>query len=155
MPLPGPAADLAGKIAAGPAEAFQPDRLPVDPVQPGQHLVHRIVDRGALGGLQAGQGGVVQHAAVQRLHDVEQGADHRPVVAQMLHPRHRHAAAGERLLDAELAIDRMGRGQQLARRLLAQDQIATFKAQPEGGIGLAAADRLRPPWRREGRAAAR
>ncbi len=59
----------------------------------------------------------------------------------MHHLGHRHAGFGQRALDPELAIDRMGGRQQLARRLLAQDQVTIPKAQPVGRVRLAPADR--------------
>ncbi len=144
LPLAGPAVDLAGEVVAGPAEALEADRPPVDPVQARQHVVHRIVHLRALGRDDAGDRGIVEHAAIQRRHDVEQGADHRPVGADMEHLRHRHVGRGQRLHDPVLAVDRMCRRQQLARRLLAQDHGPVRKVQPIGRIGLAAADPLDP-----------
>ena len=38
------------------------------------------------------------------------------VLAQQVHARHRHVAAGQRAHDAELALDGMRRGQQLGHR---------------------------------------
>jgi hypothetical protein len=113
-------------------------------VQARQHVVHRVVHRGALGWRCAGNAGILDHPSVQRFHDVEQRADHRAVLAQVEHARHRHIRRRERVLDPEFAIDRVRGRQELAGRLLAQDHVARSELQPIGRVRLPAADPLDP-----------
>ena len=74
------------------------------------------------------------------LHDVEGGADHRIVLAERVGLRHRHVGVvAERLDHAILAIDLVRRGQELARRLLAQHvHAAAAVGQVERRVALAA-----------------
>lgn len=53
--------------------------------------------------------------------------------------RHRHVGTRQGRQHPVLAIDRVGRRQELSRRLLAQDHVAPVGRQEEGGVGLAAA----------------
>jgi hypothetical protein len=125
--LLGPACDLALEVVAGPAVAGQARGLHVDLVQRGDHAVHLVVDRGAFGAGHAGQRLVPQHAARDELHHVERAADHRLVLAQQEHARHRHGGGVQRLHHRELAVDRVGRRQQPGRRagLAAHHVLAT------------------------------
>ena len=86
---------------------------------------------------------VPQHPAVAILHDVEGRADHALVLAQGIGPRRRHVGLVEGGDDPELAVDGMGRRQQLAGRLAPQ-HVATAGAigQPVGRVGLAALELL-------------
>ena len=111
-----PARDLALEIVAGPAEIGQAECGHIQLVQRGDDAVHLVVDRRALLARHARQRLVPEHAALHELHHVEGAADDRFVLAQQVHARHRHLAAGQRVHDPELALHRMGRGQQPGRR---------------------------------------
>ena len=84
--------------------------------------------------------GIGQDAAGQELHDVEDRADHRIVLAERVGLGHRHVGViGQRLDHAILAIDLVRRGQQLARRLLAQHvHAAAAVSHVKGRIALPA-----------------
>ena len=144
MPGAGPAGDLAGEIVAGLAEALEADRAPVDLVQARQHVVHRVVHRRTLGRSGPRNAGILHHPTVQRFHDVEQRADDGAVLAQVQHARYGHVSRREGVLYPEFAIDRVRRGQEFARRLLAQDHVVRRELQPIGGVRLSAADPLDP-----------
>ena len=142
--LTAPARDLALEVAARAAVVAQADRQRIDPVQRGDHPVHLVVDRAALGRRHARQRLVPQHPALDMLHQVEGAADHRLVLAQQQHARHRHLGGGQRAHHPVLALDRVRRGQQLRRRsrLGAHHPLPGGRAQPEGRVGLAAAELL-------------
>jgi hypothetical protein len=105
-----------------------------------QHVVHRIEDFAAIGRRDAGHLGIGQDAAGQELHDVERGADHKSVLAQGVGFRHRHIGMIRQSLDdAIFAIHLVRRGQELARRLLAQHVHAPATVgQVEGRVALPA-----------------
>jgi hypothetical protein len=126
-----PARDLARDVAARPAEVGQAEADIVDGMQAGEHVELGPVDRqpAFLGNL--GQQRVPQHPAVAIFHDVESGADDAVVLAQRVGPGGRHIGLIQRRNHAEFPIDRMGRRQQLARRLAAQHVAAP------GAIGQA------------------
>jgi hypothetical protein len=107
VPGAGPARDLAAEIVAGLAKALEADRAPVDLMQAGEHIVHRVIHRGALGRPNARNPGILDHPSVQRFHDIEQRADDDAVLAQVQHARHRHVRCRERALHPVLAIDRV------------------------------------------------
>ncbi len=111
-----PALDLAREVVARLAVVGQADGGVVHAVQRGDHAVHFVVDRRALGAGHAGQGLVPQHAALHELHDVEGAADHGLVLAQRTHPGDRHVRPGERIHHAVLALDGVRRRQQLGFR---------------------------------------
>ena len=135
-----PAADLALEIVARLAVVGQPHGIHVHAVQGGDDAVHLVVESAAPGRRHAGQRLVPEHAAVHEFHDVEGAADDGLVGAQQVHLRHRHAAAGECLHDAELAVHRVRRRQQFCRwpGLAAHDIGAPGREQLVGGVGLAA-----------------
>ena len=145
-----PARDLARHVAAGTAEIRQAERGVVDGMQAGQGLELGAIDRAPafLGDLR--QQRVPQHAAVAIFHDVEGGADHAVVLAQRVGPGRRHVGLVERRDHPELAVDGMGRRQQLAGRLATQDVAAACPVgQAVGRIGLAALELLGPNRRHE------
>ena len=142
--LLGPAADQAAVVAVRAAKVLQAQRLPVGLVQRGQHAVgfHEIA--GALGHRNLGQGGVAKDAAFHEVHHVERHADDRLILALGAHPRYRHGAALQRLQDAELALDGVGRGQQAGcwGRLGAQHPRLARAVQQPRRVGLAAVHAL-------------
>ena len=77
-------------------------------VQRGQHPVHFIVDRAALGLRHAGQGLVPQHAALHKLHNVKRPPNDRFVVAQHMHLGHGHVGAVQAFHDRKFALDGVG-----------------------------------------------
>ncbi len=115
-----PAGHLALQVGAGAAVVGQADGRGVHAVQRRHHAVHLVVVRAALGGRHAGQGRVPEDAAFHMVHHVKHRADDAGVFAQGMGFRHRHLGLGQRADDAELAVHRMGRGQQVAQRLAAQ-----------------------------------
>jgi len=114
------------------------DRAPVDRVETGERRVHRVVDLRPLprvGDLrQSGRG---RHPALDVLHEEERPADHGLVLAEVQHARHGHARVLERLHHPELALHEVRRGEQPARRLLAEHPHRVPDANPERGVGLA------------------
>jgi hypothetical protein len=81
---------------------------------------------------------------LDRLHDVELGADHAGVFAQCVHARHRHRGVLQGLHRPVFAIHLMGRGQQLPGRLLAQHIAPGGALQHEGRIALPALELAHP-----------
>jgi len=131
-----PARDLALEIVAGPAEILQPDRAEVDRVQQRDHPVHLVPDRLPLGLHHPRQRLVPQHAPFHAIHHVEHRADHRVVFAQYVRPGDRESNRVQRTDHAILAVDRMRRRQQLARRLSAQRVALAAGAEAIGRIRL-------------------
>ena len=80
--LIGPALVLAGVVAAGLAVVREARRGDVDRVQPGQTLVHGVVDRPAILALELGQRRVPEDASVDEGHQIEGGSDHALVLAE-------------------------------------------------------------------------
>ena len=94
--LPGPARELTGDVVAGAAIVAQPDLHRIDFVQAGEHVVHRIEDRRALGRRLVGHRGVDQDATRHGVHEIEHLADHRVVGAEQARRRHQHVGIGQR-----------------------------------------------------------
>ena len=115
--LLGPALELPREVAARPAEVLEAERLPVLLVEPRHDVVHRIVDRRALGRRAPGYERVDHDAALDPVHDVEDGADDVRVLAQQVGLRHGHVGAPKRRQDAVLAVHCVRRRQELAGRL--------------------------------------
>jgi len=139
--LAGPARHLTGEVIARLAIVGKADGAPVDLMQTHERVVHGIVDRRTLRGRRVREARLVEDAAIEPLHHVKRRADDRAVVAEQQRLRHRHVGGCERRHDTVLAVDRMGRWQQLPGRLLAQDEIAAAAEGDEiGRIGLASAD---------------
>jgi hypothetical protein len=89
-------------------------------MQPRQHRVHGVVDRGALGGVGLRHVRLPDDAARDVVHDVERRANDAFILAVDERRSDRKALRVERGNDPELAIDRVRRRQQLARRLASQ-----------------------------------
>ena len=142
--LLGPAVDLARDVIAGPAEIAETERCVIDAMQARDDVVERVVDaRARSARREPGKRRLPEHAALDVIHDVEGGADDALVEAQRVRARHRHIGLGERGDDAVLAIDRVRRRQQLARRLAAQHEAPSVRRrQQEGRVGLAALELL-------------
>jgi hypothetical protein len=88
-----------------------------------------------------------EDAALDEAHHEERGADHLRVVAIGDRLRHREALPMERRDDAEFAVDRVGRGEELAGRLAAQHEAALQRLEKIGRVRLPAlelAHRKRP-----------
>jgi hypothetical protein len=136
--LLGPAVDLAGEVVAGLAVVGQADGGVVDIVQGGQGGDLGLVDRPALGRLVVGQGPVPQDPAFDIVHHVEDRADHVLVHAQRVGLGDGEAGLVQARDHLELAVDGVGAGQQLARRLAAQDVLLGRGDQLVGRVGLAA-----------------
>ena len=133
-----PAVDLAREVVPRLAVGREPHRLVVHRVEPGERLVHRVVDREPLAGFRARQQGLPQHAALDALHDEEHRPYDRLVSAQAVGPRHRHVRVAKRGHHPVLAVHRVCRGQQLARRLAAQHVALAAGFEQVGGAGLPA-----------------
>ena len=136
--LLGPAADLALEVIARLAVIAKADRLVIHAMQRGQRHVHGIIDRAALLRGEIGQVRVPEDPPLDKIHDVEPAADDLVIGAQRPHHRHRNVGIGQRRHDAEFPVHRMGRFQQLARRLSPQHIGLIRGVQPVGRIGLAA-----------------
>jgi hypothetical protein len=72
------------------------------------------------------------------IHHIEGSADDRRVLAQQPRGRHRNVRARQRTQDAVFTLDEMRRRQQLARRLLPQDELLRRRLDQERRVGLAA-----------------
>ena len=96
-------------------------------------------------GRDAGQPGVFDDAAVEKLHDVEGRADHAVVFAEAVGFWDRHVCLFQSVDDSVLPLDFMRRlREELAWRLLAHDEfVAIVVGELVGGIGLAEAELLR------------
>ena len=136
--LLGPAVDLAGEIVAGLAVVGEAHSRIVDIVQGRQGVDLGLVDRPPLGRLIVGQSAVPKDAALDVLHDVEDRADDVLVHAKRIGLGHREVSLVQARDHLELAIHGMGAGQQLARRLAAQDVLLGRRDQLVGRVGLAA-----------------
>src|SRR5919202_3802845 len=75
LPLPRPARDLACEVIAGLAVIGEPDRAWIDIVQSRQRAREGAVHLPALVRRNARQGAIVEHAAIDPLHEVEERAD--------------------------------------------------------------------------------
>ena len=144
-----PARDLPLDEAGGAAIVAKPDRCRIEAVQLGDGRVHRVEVRGALG--RAYRPGKL---ASQTIRPSTRSMTKKGV-PMTLSSSHRpwtcgtgKALAAKRAHHPRFALDRMGAGQQLARRLAAQDEgPARRRVEPVGRVGLAAlelADGQRP-----------
>ena len=137
-----PAPDLALEIVARLAVVAEADGPEVHVVQPRDHRVDVVPQRGAFRRVELRQRRVPEMAAVGKFHDEERRADDAAIVAVAIGARHRHVGLAERRDHAVFAIDGVRRRQELAFRLLAQHVRAAVRAQPERRIGLPAAQGL-------------
>ena len=136
--LLGPAVDLTAHIVAGLAVVGQADGLVVGVVQVGQGVDLGHEDRVALGRLVLRELLVPEDAALDHVHHVEHGADDGLVGAEAIGTRHREAGRIEGGDDLVFAVDRVGRGQQLPRRLAPHDVFLARRDELIGRVRLAA-----------------
>ena len=117
LPLPLPAAQLAGEVAGATAETAEADRPDVHAVDGGEHVGQPF---GKVGGLLFGQhGGVLprpEHHPGHVLHQVERRADDLGVVTERYRPGGGHRGAGQRGQDAELPRHVVRGGQHMTER---------------------------------------
>ncbi len=133
-----PALDLARHVILPAAEIGKAERGGIERMQPCQRGIHGIVDGHALTRGGARHVRLPEHAPFDIAHDVEGGAEDRRIVAEQHRLGHRKAGRMQRADDAELAVNSVGRGQQLARRLPPQHVAARRRLQQIGRIRLAA-----------------
>ena len=140
--LLGPAPDLPLEIIAGTPEIAETDAGGVHTMEPGHDIDEAFVDGLALIGRHSRKLGVAEDTPLEKIHDVEAGADDAGIFAQETDIGDRHVRRLERRHDAVFPLDLMGAGQQHASGLLAQDIAAAGLAIPqqEGGIGCAAGE---------------
>ena len=137
-PLLGPALQLSREVVAGPAVVGEADRCDVEAVDRRHRADHRIEQRRALVARQPRCRELVEHAAVELLHQVERRAEHFAVGAVVQRSRHRHVGVAQRAEHAVLAVDRVRRRQHHPARLLAQHRLPPTAAQEVGGVRHAA-----------------
>ncbi len=106
-----PAPDLPRDVVLRFAIVLEPGGPPVDPVKAGEGPGGGFKDAAAVRGGQGGQGGILEHPAFDKIHHVKHGADDAVVVAEHAQAGNGNFRIGERLHDAEFAVDRVGRGQ--------------------------------------------
>jgi len=133
-----PATNLALKVVARPAVRLQSALQVGHAVQGCQHAVELQVELASLGGRHAREFLIPEHAALYKFHDIKGASDHRLVFAQHVHARHRHRRAMQGLHDAELALDRVGRGQQFGdgTGFGAHHILGRRRDELVGGVGL-------------------
>ena len=136
----GPARDLALEIVSGAAEIAETDLIGLHRMELRQCLGHAEIEATPLGGRETGQGGIMEDAALQPLHQIERRAERLGIGMEEHGARHRHIRLRQRLKHTELAVDRMGSAQDRPGRLLAQNQATRSPIDEIGRIGLAAAD---------------
>ncbi len=130
-----PPAHLPLQIIVGLAETVQPGRAIVDRAQSGDRLDHRQADTVAhcgVAGVERGQP-LRRIEALDRLHQVEGGAQHILFRAGRHQPRVRHRGAVQRREHARLAAHRVVRIGARRQRRAAEDigRIAAPKAQQD------------------------
>ena len=132
----GPAVDLAAVIITFGAIIRQARSVQINIVDRGQNPVHFVLNGAAVIAGQFVQAGIVKMASLHLVHDIEGGPDDRVILTQQIHFGDGNIAALQGALDAEFAVNGMGRFQQHPRRLAAQHIVAGGGDQPERGIGL-------------------
>jgi hypothetical protein len=137
-----PARELAREVVAGLAVVGQAHGARVERMDGGEHAHDLLVPRAPLGGIELGQRRIPMDATVDVAHEIEHRPDHAVVAAQVDRLRHRDAAAVQRLEHAELAVDRVRRGQELAGRFPPQHVTAGRGFDQVGRIGLPALELL-------------
>jgi hypothetical protein len=133
-----PTRDLAVQIGFARTVIAKAQGIRIESMQRRNHAVHVVEHRRAFAGCQAWRFRVPEHPSFDVAHDVEQAADDLLVAAQGQRFGDGYGAAMQGADDAKLAIHRMRRGEQFARRLAPQDQSFTRNLQKVGRIGLAA-----------------
>ena len=136
--LPGPAADLPLDVASLLAVISKPDFPIVHGMQRRHHAIEFVEMCGALDHAHSRQRRVPDDASRHVVHHVERGADDGIVLAEAIGPRHGNIGSTQGGDHPVFTIDSVRRGQQLARRLPAQDIALAPGLEHERGIGLAA-----------------
>ena len=134
----GPALELARGVAFGAAVVAEPKRAEVYLVQRRQRLGEGMVGGLALHVIEIGQIRLHEDAAGDEIHQVERRADDGGVLAEQPHPHNGDGRTLKRRLHPVFAVDGMGAGEQLARRLFAQHIFAARRFDEEGRVRLAA-----------------
>ena len=134
--------------AVGLAIIGKADGVGIDAVERGDGGVHRVEVGGAVRrGVRPGKSASQKIRPSTRSMTKKGGADDALVLAQAVDARDREAGAPERAHHPRFAFDRVGAGEQLARRLAAQHEgAARRRVEAVGRVGLAAlelADRER------------
>src|SRR6185503_2923985 len=141
-----PARDLPLEIAAGTPEITKADRFVIDLMQFRERGVQFVIDGCALLWRQFLQARIAKDAAFQEVHHIEARADDGLVLLQQAHARNGNVGVLQRLHHAIFAIDLMGTGEQLARRLfpqhIAEWAVRSLSRQLVGWVGCAALDLL-------------
>ena len=107
----------------------------------GQGIDHGVIHRLPLARRQVGQLIAAKHPALDKIHKIKVHAQHRRVLTQHVGFGDRHLGLPQGRDDPELPVNRVGRGQQLAGRFLAQDiPPAGRVGQDEGRVRHAAPD---------------
>src|SRR5215469_2529617 len=140
LPLATPAVDLAGEIIARLPEIAEADRSEIHIMEDGERACHRLVHSPAIAAGHAGQGTVVEHAAIHALHHIEWCTDDAAVGAIEQRRWYWHVGVRQCADDPIFPVDRVRRGQELSRRLLAQHQAAVIVRDEESGVRLSAGD---------------
>ena len=137
----GPASHLAFHIPADLAVALQPDGPKIDLMEFGHDIDHGLVNLAAFRGCQFGQFIATKNPAIHKIHDIEVHPDDAGVLAQDMGFRDRHIGFPQSGNNPELTVNRVGRGQEFARRFFAQ-HIAPAGAvgQHKGRVGHTAPD---------------
>ena len=146
-----PARDLAFDEAGRPAVIAKADRLRIEAVQRGDRSVHRIERGRAIVAAQAGKPRFPEDPPFDHVHHKERRADDAVVVAKRMDPRRWKLLAAERVEHTIFAIDGMGAGQQLARRLAAKNIGAAGRIDPIGRVRLPALELADPDRAAEAR----
>ena len=107
-------------------------------MQVGQRGIGRIIDGRTVVFGEIRQERVPENPARNEIHDVKFRTDDVTIHAQPVHARCRKPGRTQLAHDLELTVHGMGRGQQLARRLAAQDIGVVRRGQLVGRVGLAA-----------------
>ena len=133
-----PPPDLPRHIALRLAEIGDAQRGVIELVQPRDGVVQRVEQRRAVSPRKFRRMRLPEHPALGMFHHIEGRADHVVIGAEMQRPRHRKSGERQRLRHAVLALDRMGRGQQLAEGLAPQHIGAGWSRQLVGRVRLPA-----------------
>ena len=106
-----PAANLTFEVIAGLAEVAEAGSVYIDAVQFGEHAIHVVIDRSAIGVVEFRQCRIPENSAFNIGHDVEHAADYMVVLTQVIGLRDRDVGIGECGNDAEFPVNGMRRFQ--------------------------------------------
>src|SRR5206468_3751183 len=122
--LADPAVELTGDVVARPAEVAEADGPPVDGVEPGEDGVGVVVEGAAVGGREAGEGGIAEDTPVDAAHHVEGRPDDAGILAEDMGPGDGHPAPAQGGEHTVLPIDGVGGGEELPGGLPPEHVIA-------------------------------